>query len=118
MKITLDELNKRQGYNLDQKIDHAIGVIEQFYNYTGGCMVVMFSGGKDSTVLLHLVRMIYPNIKAVFVNTTNEFSEILQFVKSNAINDNSIQISFYLCPGSPLNSKSSSCLFSSQTIHL
>jgi 3'-phosphoadenosine 5'-phosphosulfate sulfotransferase (PAPS reductase)/FAD synthetase len=81
-KITSAELTERQGWNLDQKIDHSLGVIEQFYNYTGGRIVVMFSGGKDSTVLLHLVRRIYPDTKAVFVNTTNEFSEILRFVKS------------------------------------
>ena len=27
------------------------------------------SGGKDSTVLLHIVREEFPNIEAVFVNT-------------------------------------------------
>ena len=27
---------------------------------------VSFSGGKDSTVLLHIARQMYPNIKAVF----------------------------------------------------
>lgn len=45
-------------------------------------MYVSFSGGKDSTVLLHLVRSVYPNVKAVFFNTGLEFPEILQFVKT------------------------------------
>lgn len=80
--IKAEELHKRQKWTLEQKIDHSLGAIEQFYNYTNGKIVVMFSGGKDSTVLLHLVRKIYPNVKAVFVNTTNEYTEILQFVKS------------------------------------
>lgn len=42
---------------------------------------ISFSGGKDSTVLLHLVREEYPNIPAVFVDTGLEYPEIRQFVK-------------------------------------
>lgn len=41
-----------------------------------------FSGGKDSTVLLHIARQIYPNIPAVFSNTGLEYPEIQRFVKS------------------------------------
>ena len=43
---------------------------------------VSFSGGKDSTVLLHIVRQMYPDIEAVFVNTGLEYPEIQSFVKS------------------------------------
>lgn len=43
---------------------------------------ISFSGGKDSTVLLHLVRKLYPEIEAVFVDTGLEYPEIKQFVKS------------------------------------
>ena len=43
---------------------------------------VSFSGGKDSTVLLHMAREMYPNIKAVFVDTGLEYPEIRDFVKS------------------------------------
>ena len=42
---------------------------------------VAFSGGKDSTVLLHIVRSLYPSIEGVFANTGNEFPEIVQFVR-------------------------------------
>jgi 3'-phosphoadenosine 5'-phosphosulfate sulfotransferase (PAPS reductase)/FAD synthetase len=82
MLITPDELHKRQKWSLNQKIDHTLGAIEQFYNYTDGNCMIMFSGGIDSTVLLHLARRRYPDIKAIFINTTNEFSEILKFVRS------------------------------------
>ena len=40
-----------------------------------------FSGGKDSTVLLDLVRKLYPGIVAVFVDTGLEYPEIREFVK-------------------------------------
>lgn len=68
-------------WSLNQKIEHAKKRIREFYSATDGKVYVSFSGGKDSTALLHLVRSIYPDIPAVFVNTTNEFVEILTFVK-------------------------------------
>lgn len=44
---------------------------------------VSFSGGKDSTVLLDIVRKMYGNdIEAVFVDTGLEYPEIRQFVKT------------------------------------
>ena len=47
-----------------------------------GQVYVSFSGGKDSTVLLHLARQLYPDIEAVFVNTGLEYPEIQKFVKT------------------------------------
>ena len=44
--------------------------------------MVSFSGGKDSTVLLHVVRSIYPHVKAVFSNTGLEYPEIQRHVMS------------------------------------
>ena len=46
-----------------------------------GCMF-SFSGGKDSTVLLHIARQMYPDIKAVFVDTGLEYPEIRSFIKT------------------------------------
>lgn len=43
---------------------------------------VSFSGGKDSTVLLDIVREDYPNIEAVFIDTGLEYPEIKEFVKT------------------------------------
>lgn len=47
-----------------------------------GQVYVSFSGGKDSTVLLHIARQMYPDIEAVFVNTGLEYPEIQKFVKT------------------------------------
>ena len=44
--------------------------------------IVGFSGGKDSTVLLDIVRSQYPDVPAVFVDTGLEYPEIRDFVKT------------------------------------
>lgn len=79
--MDIQELRERQGWSLAQKIDHSLGVIDQFYSRLGGKVYVSFSGGKDSTVLLDLCRVIKPNIKAVFCNTGNEWPDIVRFVR-------------------------------------
>ena len=43
---------------------------------------ISFSGGKDSTVLLDIVRKMYPNVLAVFIDTGLEYPEIRNFVKT------------------------------------
>lgn len=40
---------------------------------------ISFSGGKDSTVLLHIARKLYPDIEAVFVNTGLEYPSVREF---------------------------------------
>lgn len=80
--ISKTELIERQSWPLPQKIDKAISSIEEFYNHFDGKVYVSFSGGKDSTVLLDLVRMVYPDVVAVFVDTGLEYPEIRDFVKT------------------------------------
>ncbi|PAB60814.1 phosphoadenosine phosphosulfate reductase family protein [Anaeromicrobium sediminis] len=46
--------------------------LNQYYEHHP---LVLTSGGKDSTVLLHLVRSANPNIKAICNNTSNEAGE-------------------------------------------
>jgi 3'-phosphoadenosine 5'-phosphosulfate sulfotransferase (PAPS reductase)/FAD synthetase len=41
-----------------------------------------FSGGKDSTVLKHLIESINPYITSIFCNTGVEYNNIVNFVKS------------------------------------
>ena len=56
--------------------------IKEWYEHYNGEVYISFSGGKDSTVLLHIARSIYPDIQAIFSNTGLEFPEIVHFVKS------------------------------------
>lgn len=79
--MDLKELRERQKWTLAQKIDHSLGVIDQFISRLNGQVYVGFSGGKDSTVLLDLCRIIKPDIKAVFCNTGNEYPDIVRFVR-------------------------------------
>lgn len=55
--------------------------IVEWYNHFNGQVCVSFSGGKDSTVLAHLVHDIYPEVPLVFANTGLEFPEIQQFAR-------------------------------------
>lgn len=92
--MELAELRERQSWSLDQKIDHSLGTIEAFVNRMGGVdkVYVSFSGGKDSTVLFHLARRIYPNILGVFCNTGNEYPDIIRFVRQTQSEGANIQI--------------------------
>lgn len=48
----------------------------------GGQVYVSISGGKDSTVLKHIVDSMYDDVPAVFVNTGLEYPEIQKFVRN------------------------------------
>ena len=77
-----DELKLLQNYPLELKIEKTKLRIREWYEHYNGEVYISFSGGKDSTVLLHIVRSMYPEIEAVFSNTGLEFPEIVKFVKS------------------------------------
>lgn len=77
-----EELRRLQRKPYEWKVEHALDVIREFVEHEGvNGVYVSFSGGKDSLVLLHLVRSIYPDVPAVFANTGIEFPEQVKFVR-------------------------------------
>jgi len=75
-------LQQKQSLPLEQKVQLTQFKIRKWYEHWGGGVSVSFSGGKDSTVLLDLVRSQYPSIPAVFANTGQEYADIIRFIKS------------------------------------
>lgn len=82
---TIEELKTMQNLPLCIKIEKSKQRIREFTENIGDWGIhVSFSGGKDSTALLHLVRSIYPNTKGVFFNTGMERKGIVEYVKKQA----------------------------------
>lgn len=78
-----NELVMLQSLPLDIKIAKSKLRIEEWVRHWGeDKCYISFSGGKDSTILLKLVRDLYPNIPAVFVDTGLEYPEVKEFVKT------------------------------------
>lgn len=83
-KHTIDDLYQMQAVPLSIKIRMTQYRIREWVRYYGEDGVyISFSGGKDSTVLLHLAREIYQNIEAVYVDTGLEYPEVKEFVKQH-----------------------------------
>lgn len=79
---TNEELKKLLQMSLADKIIMSKLRIIEFYEHYDGNVVVSFSGGKDSTVLLHLVRSLFPEVKGVYCNTGLEFPEVREHAES------------------------------------
>nr|DAG48283.1 MAG TPA: phosphoadenosine-phosphosulfate reductase [Bacteriophage sp.] len=78
-KHTADDLRQMQSLPLEAKIIMTQNRIRQWYEHWDGQVYVSFSGGKDSTVLKHIVDAMYSDVPAVFINTGLEYPEIQRF---------------------------------------
>lgn len=73
---TREDLKAMQALDLEDKITIAQIRIREWYEHWNGEVYVSFSGGKDLTVLLHLVRQMYPEVPAVYCDTGLEYPEV------------------------------------------
>ena len=77
-------MNKHNAYDLVQmqslplkyKIIMTKQRIKAWYDYWDGNVYVSISGGKDSQVLAHIVKEMYPDVPLVFVNTGLEYDSV------------------------------------------
>lgn len=76
------DLKQMQSLPLEAKIIMTQQRIRQWYEYWDGMVYVSFSGGKDSTVLKHIVDGMYDDVPSLFVNTGLEYPEIQKFAMS------------------------------------
>ena len=74
--VSAEELKARQELPLDYKVMLSQSAITQWYERFEGKVYVSFSGGKDSTVLLDIVKGMYPDVPAVFCDTGMEYPEV------------------------------------------
>lgn len=79
----LEEKKRLLEMTLDEKIQRTKELILEWYLQYDGKVYVSFSGGKDSTVLLHITRSMRTckDIVGVFSDTGLEYPEIRDFVK-------------------------------------
>jgi 3'-phosphoadenosine 5'-phosphosulfate sulfotransferase (PAPS reductase)/FAD synthetase len=86
LKHTANELRQMQSLPLDIKIQMSCRRIKEWYDYYQGDVYISFSGGKDSTVLMDLVknRCGLKDVPVVFVDTGLEFPEIKEFARRYA----------------------------------
>ena len=75
-------LAELQALPLNRKIQITQTRIIAWYKHYSGNVCVSFSGGKDSTVLMHIARTMYPDIPAVFSNTGLEYGAVQRFVRT------------------------------------
>ena len=61
MFISFSDLAKEQAKDLDYKINTAVDAIKTAFDVCKHRAAIAFSGGKDSTVLWHLIRQHYNN---------------------------------------------------------
>ena len=80
---TLADLKQKQALPLNVKVALTRERIRQWVHEFGEDGVyISFSGGKDSTVLLDIVRNVcgYTDVPAVFVDVPTQYPELKQFV--------------------------------------
>lgn len=83
MKYTPEEKREFMKMTLDDKIKRTKQLIMEWYAQFDGKVYVSFSGGKDSTVLLHIARHTLgcSDMVGVFDDTGLEYPEIREFVR-------------------------------------
>ncbi len=80
-KVRKFALNSYRAMPLEAKIIKTELLIRDAVNEFGlEHIYLSYSGGKDSTVLSHIIRKTYPTMLHIFSNTTNEYPETIRHI--------------------------------------
>jgi len=74
--MELWQLQQLQALPLEVKIRKTEERIKEWYEHFDGQVYVSRSGGKDSDVLGHIVKRLYPDVPHVFINTGLEYDSV------------------------------------------
>lgn len=86
------QLKQMQGLDLSIKVKKSLLRIKEWLDYWDDMAYISFSGGKDSTVLMDIVKKVNPNIPVVFCDTGMQFPEVKKFVYSFIKNKENVKI--------------------------
>ena len=95
-------------WDFGTKVQKSLAKIMEFHSHHNGNVAINFSGGLDSTVLLHLARNTFPNMRAVFLDTGIENKEVVEHVRSL---DNIDVITPRYCELNQKKTKCTNCAF-------
>ena len=84
MAISYEMMKQRQALPLEAKIVFTQTRIKAWYLHYHGDVYVSYSGGKDSTVLLDIVKGLFPDVPAVFCDTGLEYPEVRELALRKA----------------------------------
>ena len=82
--VTYEDLRRRQALPLEVKVELTRARVREWHGRWGGKVYLSFSGGKDSTVLLDIVKGTCPDVPAVFCDTGLEYPEVREFALARA----------------------------------
>lgn len=83
LKLQDWQFSQRKFLPYEAKLQLSANRIREWYENYGGAVYISFSGGLDSTVLVHMAeRVLGRSIPKVYVNTGLEFPQIQRFVRS------------------------------------
>lgn len=86
-------LRELQALKLEQKVWLTEKIFQQAVHTFGpDHLYLSFSGGKDSTVLSHIIRQAHPQLLHLFVDTSCEYPETLAFISEMLVAGVNIQV--------------------------
>lgn len=80
--LKVQQLKQFQLLSLESKIRLTLARIKEWHIKYEGNVYLSFSGGKDSTVLKHIIDTYYPDIPSIYCNTGLEYPEVKRFAMS------------------------------------